>query len=138
MVGHSMTRAPRSSRAERNSEDCAAARVMTTVLPLSAILGDLGKNVSSAHRQQLLTKLQPELNRSRVRAREFVGNDSTAIEARDQPFDRKPVSVKCCFACNRHLAAAAQSAKQAPLGRDGRSGGLVVQDVKKVLRDVVR
>src|SRR5215831_19363768 len=120
MVGHSITRAPRSSRLARNSEDCEAARVMTTVLPLSAIPGDLGKNVSSAHREQLLTKLQPELDRSRVRARQFVRNDSTAIEARDQPFDRKPVSVKCCFACNRHLATAAQSAEQAPLRRDRR------------------
>src|SRR5215831_14427834 len=137
MVGHSITRAPRSSRLERNSAAWEAARVMTTVLPLSAIQGDLGKNVSSSHREQLLTKLHTEFGRPRIRATQFVGNNPPAIETRDQSFDAEPISLKRGFARNRHLATPAQRAKETALGRDGRPGGSVIQNFQEVLRHVV-
>src|SRR4030095_2112571 len=116
MVGHSITRAPRSSSRWRNSAECEAARVMTIVLPVRAILGDLGKNLSRSHGKQSLTKLKSQFNRMLRRAAGFVGDDALSIETCDQSFDRELLSLKDRFSSDGNLAAAPQRSQESALG----------------------
>src|SRR5262245_59917933 len=130
MVGHSITRAPMSSSRLRKSADWEAARVMTIVLPVSAILGDLGKNLSRSLGKQSLTKLKPQFNRMLRGPAGFVGDDALSIETCDQSFDREPLSLKVRFSSNGNLAAAAQHSQESPLGSDSCSCRNMVQDLK--------
>src|SRR6516162_2424727 len=94
IVGHSTTRAPSSSSPARNSADCEAVRVMTTVLPLSGILGDLGKDFSGSHRKKLLTEFNAERGGIAGWARNFIANDASSIEAGDQALDHEPAGFQ--------------------------------------------
>src|SRR5215510_14350309 len=137
MVGHSMTRAPRSSSRLRRSADCEAARVITIVLPVSAMLGDLGKNLSCSHGKQSLTKLESQLNRPFRRSAGFISDDALSIEACDQSFDRELLSLKDRFSSNGNLAAASQRTQESPLGRHSRSSWNMVQDLNQRSRGSV-
>src|SRR5947209_3070699 len=120
IVGHSITRAPRSSNSDRRSADCEAARVMTMVLPVSAMFGDLGEDFSGAHREQFLTKGEPELGGVSGRAAEFVGNHARAIQTGDQSFNGQAVSIKTGSSGDGNLTAAAKSPQQPAFGHHGR------------------
>src|SRR5262245_7658818 len=110
MVGHSMTRAPRSSSWLRSWADCAAARVMTIVLPVSAILRDLGQNLSGALGKQRFAKLETQFVRKVCCAADFVGDHARSIETRDQTSQRQPLSIDPGFARNRNLATSSERA----------------------------
>src|SRR2546430_12027450 len=103
-----MTRAPRSSRRDRRSEDCEAARVIRTVLPVSAILGDLGKDFSRSQRKKLLTELEADFVRLFETSARLIGDDTGAVEACDESFDQKTISFESCLSGNRYLTAAAK------------------------------
>src|SRR5215831_16700240 len=129
MVGHSITRASRSSSRLRNSADWEAARVMTIVLPVSAILGDLGKNLSRSHGKQSLTKLKSQFNRMLCRPAGFVRDDALSIETCDQSFDREPLPLKDRFSSNGNLATAPQRSQESSLGCDSCPCRNVVYDL---------
>ena len=107
MVGHSMTRAPRSSNCDRNSADCRAARVMRTVLPVSSIPGDFGKDLSRSHVEQLLAKSNTQFRGVVWRSHEFFRDHASSVDAGNQAFDREPVSFNSCPPGKRNLAASA-------------------------------
>ena len=123
---------------DRSSADCEAARVMTMVLPVSAILGDFGKNFSGSHREQLLAEFQPKLDG-------LVGFgplSSSEMTRRPSRLAMSPliVSRSCwsvAFPGNRHLAASAERSKQSAFGGDGRPRGSWSSSFEKVSRRIV-
>src|SRR6266571_5018444 len=134
MVGHSMTRAPRSSNRERRSADCEAARVIRMVLPVSAILGNLGKNLSRSHGEQFLPQPESQLGRAVGGTGQFGGDHARSIETRDQSVDGQPVLIELGSPGNGNLTTSAERAQEPALRRDGRTGGPVVQPLKRGMR----
>src|SRR6185369_13820464 len=101
-----MTRAPRSSSRFRRSADWEAARVMTIVLPVSAILGDLGEDFSGSHREKFCSEIEAQLVGIVNRATYFFSNHACAIKACNEAFDRDLASFNSRFSRDRNLAAA--------------------------------
>src|SRR4029453_1052308 len=100
MVGHSITRAPRSSNRFLRSADWVAARVTTIVLPLSAIFGDLSENFSGSHPKHLFTQRETQFVRALHWTTHFVSNQARSIETGNEPFDSQLLSLYFGLACN--------------------------------------
>src|SRR5262245_4679873 len=102
-----MTRAPRSSRRFRRSAACVAARVITIVLPVSAILGDLGENFSGSHRKKFLTEVESQLGGVVNRTAHFFSDHACAIKTGNEASDDELRSFYTGLSRDGNLAAAA-------------------------------
>src|SRR4030095_13412432 len=106
-----MTRAPSFSNCARSSADCDAVRVVRMVLPVSSIPGDFGKNFSGSHGKQSLAKLESPLAGTLGGSGQFIFNNSTPIQTRDQTLDGEPNSHESSPSGDRHLAASTKGTK---------------------------
>src|SRR2546422_1356772 len=131
MVGHSMTRAPSASNCDRNWADCAAERVIRIVLPVSSILGDFGENLSSPLGQQLRAKLEAKFLRAVYRSCQFLAEDASAVETRDQALDAEPGSDKSRSSRDGNLTASTQGTQQAPFCSDRGVGRRMIQHLEE-------
>src|SRR5262245_43412855 len=125
-----MTRAPNSSSRPRRTADCDAARVITIVLPLSAMLGDFGKNFSGSLGKEFLPQLEAQFIRTVKRTAKLIGDDTRSVKTRDQAFDDEPVSFESCSSRNWNLATTSQSAQESAFGRHCSSRRMVIQGLK--------
>src|SRR6516164_6066727 len=131
IVGHSTTRAPRASSPDRNSADCEAARVMTTVLPVSGILRDLGKDFSGSHCQEFLTEFHSERGRIVAGPGDFVLDHSRSINAGDEAFDNQPSGFQPGSSSYRNLTASTQRSQKPAFCRHGSSRRGMIEDRKQ-------
>src|SRR5438094_5331547 len=137
MVGHSMTRAPRSSKRVRNSADCEAARVIRTVLPFSSILGDLRKDFPGSHGKQFFAEFQSQLESAIGEATQLMSDDALAVQARNQSFNGEVAAGQVCPSRNWDLAAAAERAQQATFRGHCDTRGGIIQHPKQIPRGLI-
>src|SRR4030095_7274286 len=131
MVGHSITRAPRFSNRFLRSADWVAARVVTIVLPLRAILGDLSENFSGSHCKHLFSQRETQFLRALHWTTHFVSNHASAIETGNETFDGQLRSLYAGFSCDWYLAASTERPQKASLSRDSRARCRVIQNLKQ-------
>src|SRR6185369_11336149 len=132
-----MTRAPRSSSRFRRSADWEAARVMTIVLPVSTILGDLGENFSGSHRKKFLSKLKAQLVGLANQASHFFSNHPRPIKAGNETFNCELASSDSGLSCDRNLTAPAKRSKKTALCSDGQTCRLMIQNCECASRCII-
>src|SRR5215813_4804416 len=104
---------------------------MTTVLPLSAILGNLGENFSGSHCKHLLAQRETQLVRALDWTTHFVSNQTRSIETGNEAFDGQLLSLYFGLSCHRYLAAPPQRPQKAPLSGDRSARCGVIENLKQ-------
>src|SRR5262245_910754 len=107
---------------------------MTMVLPVSAMCGNLRKNLGGSHRKQFASELEACLGGGIRGAGDFIGKDARSVETGDQSFDRDTIAAQSGLSRNRYLATSTKRSKQSALGRYGNASRRMIEDVKNIAR----